>query len=43
MAVTLGSSNEVVISSVVRVTRTALILNLNGVDNGPSNGGVITS
>ncbi len=39
VVVTLGSSNEVVISSVVGVVKVALILNLDRVNDGLSNGG----
>ncbi len=38
VVVTPGNSNKVVTSSIVRATKAALILNLNGADNGPSNG-----
>ncbi len=43
VVVTPGNSNEVVTSSVVRVTRVALILNLDKVDDGPSNSKVTAS
>ncbi len=40
VVVTPGSSNKVVINNVVRVIRVTLILNLDKVDDGLSNGGV---
>ncbi len=42
VVVTLSSSSKVVISSVVRVIRVALILNLNGVDDSLNNSKVTT-